>query len=289
MYTTNNDESFRFDSFDSDNNVCDDKYNNFSKVESPIHFNSMIEQPTDCTIHKNEHNFLEILNQEENILQNKDKEIKFTRKKRGPSKESGLHNKFSDDNVRRKCKHVILSSLMKFINEKISKFYNQKIGYGIYLKKLLTLNQEQKADATVQFNKLFLVKTLKEIFSENITTRFTIYPLDHNKLLINDLLNEENEEIRNYFQRLFNLTFLQSLEHFRGTYYYKELEGLEGIDYLNKKYKDQKEYLETLQFYINKYEEITISKRERKRRSKKIKINEEKGEKEKEPIINLAE
>ena len=286
MFIAINDDEFRYD---SENDISDDKYNHFSKVDPSINFNSLIEQPTDYTVRRNEHNILEILNQEENTLLNKDNEVNFTKKKRGPSKESGLHNKFSDDNVRRKCKHIILSSLMKFINEKISKFYNKKIGYGIYLKKLLTLNQDQKADATVQFNKLFLGKTLQEIFSANITTRFTIYPLDHNKLLINDLLNEGNKEIRNYFQRLFNLTFLQSLEHFRGTCYYNELEGLEGIDYINEKYKDQKEYLETLRFYLNNYEEITNSKRERKRRRKKIKNNEEIEEPEKEPIINLGE
>ena len=34
--------------------------------------------------------------------------------------EKGKHNKYSDDNLRRKCKHLILKSMLDFINRKIS-------------------------------------------------------------------------------------------------------------------------------------------------------------------------
>ena len=46
-------------------------------------------------------------------------DIVVLRKKRGRYRTTGSHNKFSDDNIRRKCKHLILQSVMEYINEKI--------------------------------------------------------------------------------------------------------------------------------------------------------------------------
>ena len=215
-------------------------------------------------------NNININDNEKNIT--KENNTELIQKKRGRTKKTGSHNKFSDDNVRRKCKHIILKSTLEFINEMIRIKYDNNIGNGILKKQLLTINQKQKADATVQFNKDFLNKTLKDIFSENISSRFTIYPFNHNEKLINDLMNNEDEEKRQYFNNLFNLTFTQCLRHFRKTEYIEELQGLKGIDYVKKKYENEPDYLDTLNFYIFNYEEITINKRHRNRKKKEIKI-----------------
>jgi hypothetical protein len=213
---------------------------------------------------------ININDNEKNIT--KENNTQLTQKKRGRAKKTGSHNKFSDDNVRRKCKHIILKSTLEFINEMIRIKYDNNIGNGILKKQLLTINQKQKADATVQFNKDFLNKTLKDIFSENISSRFTIYQFNHNEKLINELMNNEDEEKRQYFNNLFNLTFTQCLRHFRKTEYIEELQGLKGIDYVKKKYENEPDYLDTLNFYIFNYEEITINKRHRNRKKKEIKI-----------------
>lgn len=42
------------------------------------------------------------------------------KRKKGRQRSSDNHNKFSDDNLRRKCKHLVLSSLFIFINQKIN-------------------------------------------------------------------------------------------------------------------------------------------------------------------------
>ena len=215
-------------------------------------------------------NNININDNEKNIT--KENNTELIQKKRGRTKKTGSHNKFSDDNVRRKCKHIILKSTLEFINEMIRIKYDNNIGNGILKKQLLTINQKQKADATVQFNKDFLNKTLKDIFSENISSRFTIYPFNHNEKLINDLMNNEDEEKRQYFNKLFNLTFTQCLRHFRKTEYIEELQGLKGIDYVKQKYENEPDYLDTLNFYIFNYEEITINKRHRNRKKKEIKI-----------------
>ena len=110
----------------------------------------------------------------------------------------GEHSKFSEDNLSRKCKHLILESSFNFINDKIKDKYNGEIGRGRFIRQLLILNQKQKSDASVQFNKEFLEKTLGDIFSENISSRYIIHHPCHNKLLIKILTSEEDEYKQNY-------------------------------------------------------------------------------------------
>ena len=41
-----------------------------------------------------------------------------------------VHDKFSDDNMRKKCKNVILKTLLRFINNKIKILYDNDLGHG---------------------------------------------------------------------------------------------------------------------------------------------------------------
>ena len=122
---------------------------------------------------------------------NEKKKKSLLGKKREGDSGSGLHSKYSDDNIRRKCKHLVLDNDLKFLNEKIEEKYNGNIGHGIFVKQLLIINQKQKLDSSIQQNKDFLKKTLGDIFSENISTKYTIYSPCHNNLLINELTNEK--------------------------------------------------------------------------------------------------
>ena len=182
------------------------------------------------------------------------------------------HNKYSDDNIRRKCKHLVLKHLLEFLNYKIRNIYNGNIGNGIFKKELQILNQSQKSDATINFNRIFLTKTIGEIFSENISGRFTNYPIYHNKVLINKLMNENDEQKRIYFNNLFNLNFIQCLKHFRGEEKIDLLDGLKCFkdiknDIIDKYEKDGDEYYNTLFYYLNNYERIINNKKSRKRKN----------------------
>ena len=186
-------------------------------------------------------------------------------KKRGRNKTGntgGVHNKYSDDNVRRKCKHLVLNSVFKFINDKLSSIYPM-INKGIFTKKLQTINQRQIANATIEFNKKFLHKKLKDIFSDDISKRYTNFLPDHNKKLINYLINEEDKEKKEYFTELFNLTFLNCLEHFRGTANYFYLEGLATFEDIKINSEWEDDYSEILSNYLMKYEIIINNKKER--------------------------
>ena len=185
-------------------------------------------------------------------------------KKRGRRESSGEHNKFSDDNLRRKCKHIVLENLLFFLNCIIRNKYKNNIGTGINVKKLLIIKQKQISDATIQFNKDFLSKTIGDIFSDNISTRYTNYPLSHNKNLIFYLTNQRDENKKQYFEKIFNLTFLDCLKHFRGSQYIEELDGLKGFDTVKSKYRNDEDYLKSLNYYIMNFEQIINKKKARK-------------------------
>ena len=119
-------------------------------------------------------------------------------------------------------------------------------------------------DSTIVFNQILLKKTLLEIFSENITTRCHMYPKDKNKKLIEELLYEKDDDKRYYFENLFNLTFLDCLEHFTTKRVIEELQWMKTfLDIKNDENElkrlmvvDNKEYLDSLEYTLNYYEEI---------------------------------
>ena len=182
------------------------------------------------------------------------------------------HTKYDDDNMRRKCKHIILDNLLYFINYKIRIFYDNKIGQGALKKELKTLNQKQKSESNIQFNKEFLYKTIGEIFSDKISGRITNFSPDHNKKLIESLINEKDIKKKVYFNNLFNLTFLQCLGHFRGTECHQELKGMNSLENELKKYSNDPNYAMNIDYYLKNYEKIINKKKSRKPR-KQVKKN----------------
>ena len=156
------------------------------------------------------------------LLKRPFKEKKFLGRKTKIEEGLGEHNKFSDDNLIRKCKNLVLDSIYKFINEKIVNLYkneNENKNKNILKdKQLFKLAQNQKERALVSYNKLLLNEKLQSIFSEAISTKYKRYNKSHNKEIIKDLLNEKDDTKKLIFQKIFNLTFMDCLNHFRGRY-----------------------------------------------------------------------
>ena len=75
-------------------------------------------------------------------------------------KEKKAHNKYSDDNMRKKCKNIILKYAIIFINSKIKEIYKGDIGNGSLKKQLKILKQNNKIKSTVEIDKIFLEKLL---------------------------------------------------------------------------------------------------------------------------------
>jgi hypothetical protein len=187
-------------------------------------------------------------------------------RKRRNDNTPGFHNKYSPDNILRKCKHIILSQLMEFINNKIKDIYNGQIGNSIFKKELLTLNKEQKFNSNVIYNQNFLKKNLGDIFSDNISTKYSNFFPDHNKKLIMMLRNEEDQNKKNYFEKLFNITFLQCINHFIGIKKVDELNGLKCFSELKYELNEEKEYIDCIEYLLKNYELITMKKRPRNKK-----------------------
>ena len=185
------------------------------------------------------------------------------------------HTKYSPDNIRRKCKCIILNYMMEFINQKIKEKY-KTIGQGMKIKELMKINKSQSTNIKADFEIQFMNKKLKDIFSDNITKRINKFTSSKNKDLINELINEKDGEKKDYFNNLFNLTFLDCVNHFIGKQFIPILEDLDKFNEIIKnsaklkkihlKINDE-DYLDNLRDYFENYENKINRIRKRKNKS----------------------
>ena len=187
-------------------------------------------------------------------------------RKRKNSNDFGKHNKYSFDNICRKIKSKVLHFLYLFINDKIVKM--KKLSkYKIKRYTLKKISQKQIVDCHAEFNKDFLQRTLKDIFIVNISTRNKKREADHNKKIIENLLNSEKDvTIKDYFNSLFNLSFLDCLKHFRETEKNIVLEGMITFGKCRHSFlNDDLDYINTFDYYMINYEKVVNNKKSKKR------------------------
>ena len=79
-------------------------------------------------------------------------------------------------------------------------------------------------------------------------------------------MNCPNEGIKNYFKRLLNLNFLDSLKHFRGEEEIEELNGMVLFEDIKNNSDWENDYKDLLSYYINHYETFIIKKKPRLRK-----------------------
>ena len=187
------------------------------------------------------------------------------------------HNKYSDDNLRRRTKNLVLTYALQFINDKIRILYKGNIGNGINKKELIPISRIYKVNTSIEDNKNFIYKTLGEIFSGDISSRFKTNFPEYNKNLIKRLLNDKDENKREYFQRLFNIQFLKCIDVFSGSYDCEELKGFTKFNDIKNSYNHEyePEYIEKLEFYLKNYEKIIKSKKRGKQSLKNQKKEED--------------
>ncbi len=260
------------------------------KEEKPITFNITIDNSKELKLFKDAKNKKEEdiivdknhveaiqLKVKENIYSKRPfKEKKLLGRKKKAYEGLGEHNKFSNDNIIRKVKHVILHNIMVFINKKIKSLYSYDDEKVIKERQLFKLKQNQPMSSRIDYNKDFLEKTLGKIFSEDISSKYSCHPSTHNKKLIESLINDKDEKKRNIFINIFNLTFLDCLKHFRGSEKIVELDGINNLeDYLkNQIINDDENYCTIFKYFINNFETIIKEKKSRIRNKKKVKTIE---------------
>ena len=179
-------------------------------------------------------------------------------------------DRFTIDSLIRRAKKILFDTLLKYDNYVISKVYNNRIGNGLKIKKLLKINHLQIKNTNTNFNRGLLKTSQGTIFSSDISARHSNYPLDHNKILIKSLLNEENEEKRKIFNDLFSKSFSDCINHLIGKIKYNCFEGIE--EFYEKELTNLEEnenFKEILKKVINDYEKIFKNKKPRKAKLKK--------------------
>ena len=179
-----------------------------------------------------------------------------------------VHDKFTDDNMKKKCKNIVLKCILEFINNKIKKLYNNDIGHGNYEKNLKTLGEKSKMTTTADSYSDFMKKKLKDIFSEKISTKYSNFSPEHNKMIIKSLIEEKDDSKKLYFGKLFNLTFEDCLKNFRGDTDLEELKGFKNLDFVKeelvkKSEENGEEYSKYFAYYIKNYEKL-INKKTKK-------------------------
>jgi len=223
---------------------------NFFQKSSNIIFNKSTEGKSDKQI--------ELIKREEGKkTQNKSL---LKKKRRKP------HDKYANDNIKRKIQIVYLHFLVNFVNLIIREifrkfngfnwdFQNKKIKDGYQFKKLGYKNFSKNIDK-ISFN-LLKSKTLKEIFKDNTSSRFSSYKNDEvydNVSAINDkidyILNQKYLEFFRIFYQKNNYTNLSkydldidiSLENIKKFEFFKNKE-LEKI----KEPENQSKYVKRIE------------------------------------------
>ena len=199
--------------------------------------------------------------------------------------QKGAHDKYSYDNMTKKLKQLLMNSILNFVNttimeeeketsaEKRKKDYKWKVNLTPCLVKI---DQNIIGNIKVEYNLNLLNLTLKEIFSQNITSKIKKLKKDYNKKIIDEIsLNNQKEKTIN----ILNMTLVQCIKHLTNQEYYPELQGLENeYEYIINKLKDSgetDEYIELFKDLFYRFEEFYKNKRI-KNGSKKEKNNEDK-------------
>ena len=201
-------------------------------------------------------------------IDNKIENKEMLNKKRKANNKNEHQSRIASDNIIKKIRIMILNAIIKFINEKLKIFFNNDIGKGICIKQLLPINKTILSHSSVEYDKEFLNKKLKEILSP-ISNKYTNALNTKNKDLIQDLINLEDKG--KYFQELFDLSFLDCLKHISGTKYSDLLNDLPNIDNIliqDKKNINEKE-INNYKYIINNYELIIEHKKARNKKKPK--------------------
>jgi len=262
-------------STNNSNRICDDKNIKFDLNESN-------EKDSSSSINQKDINIINTNTQKGPF--NITKERKLGRKTKN-SCQKGDHDKYSYDNMTKKLKQLLMNSFLNFVNANIieeeREASTQKRKKDSKWKVNLTpclvkIDQNIIGNIKVEYNLNLLNLTLKEIFSQDITSKIKKFNKDYNKKIIEGIFQNKQKEKT---IKILNMTLLQCINHLTNKEYHPELQGLE-CEYENiiNKLKcsgETDEYIELFKDLLGRFEEFYKNKR-KKNGNKKEKNNEDK-------------
>ena len=215
---------FHINTFEEKNSLLSDPFED----EQSFQTNGMIPQ-----LDPNYNNGLNLSNFTHNaddIIPNSNKDLEVGSNKdleEGSNKDLEEEIDGKADTLRKKIKRKVLEYSMEFINENITnKNYRIK-----------KIEPNQVENVKVDFEQIFMYKTLGDIFSAKVSSKYTsiIDPENYNKNRIQKL-RSSNEKLRN----IFDITFIGCLEHFFCQSNKEELNGMKTYKDISYKNKEEK-------------------------------------------------
>ena len=151
----------------------------------------------------------------------------------------GNHTKFSQDNMITKIKVYIINSTLSLLN---NSFIHTKFNTS-QKKKFIKINPKIYSTNKKEDNVKLLNTAIRNILYNDISRKNFKVDKNHNKILIDQIESEkENKEIN--IIRIFNLTFGEFLNFFRGTESDELKDKLALITNAREKFTNKKDFLE---------------------------------------------
>ena len=188
----------------------------------------------------------------------------------------GKHDKLSQDNIIRKIKGRFHEKLRIYINEEYKKYISKK-----YIKKRKTKNWLKKINPKVsrkikkEENMKWFKLKIYEIFSENVSIRYSSSSPDYNKKKINnlfslgdanDLIEILNSNVEDYFRKYVNDEKIEGFKTLKDDI--KELRA----DMESSKQNNINEYLKKYEYTAKNLKEIFNKKNPRRIHYKKDQV-----------------
>ena len=179
---------------------------------------------------------------------------------------------YSTEKLLKKSRIFALKAIINFVNEKI-KYYFNNIGKGLLKMEFQDIEKTNLSHSNVEYDRRFLNFKLGEILSWNISSKITNFFREHNKNLVNTLLNSENCSV--YFSQLFKLTFNDCLKYIqrKEQKYYDLLNGLGDCEEIIETFSKEEDtnnldYWKKFKNVFEEYQEFIANKKERQSRKK---------------------
>ena len=177
-------------------------------------------------------------------------EEKVLKKKRGRPRNNNSkkkikeHTKEDNDNILKKFRTIIIYGITEFLNEKIKEDFPKD--------KILKIPYKLKSDTTVKGDIEFINKTLKEIFSNEISKKFKRKDRNYNKILIQKMYEKEK------YKKLLDKTIKECIKQIKNEddEILKGLKGKFNVKIYLKKEKPNNSYVVKVDKMFRNYEEI---------------------------------
>ena len=177
-------------------------------------------------------------------------EEKVLKKKRGRPRNNNSkkkikeHTKEDNDNILKKFRTIIIYGITEFLNEKIKEDFPKD--------KILKIPYKLISDTTIKGDIEFINKTLKDIFSSEISEKYKTKDRNYNKILIQKMYEKEK------YKKLLDKTIKECIKQIKNEddEILKGLKGKFNVKIYLKKEKPNNSYVVKVDKMFRNYEEI---------------------------------